>query len=587
MLFRSTANIPDTTLLFEGSVKYTVTGSKEFAVQLSSQGYLYVSHSINDRTVISLYNGTALKYSFEFNDQTTNTLYVSVLANGSVIVKINNGEYVGMGKLETSPSMIKFVPLGGNGIIAFTAVELDMYSYKGDVVPEYTSNDKIDFTAYGFDTSALVSDAGFSQLKEAGFTKVLALYQGRKGYEGNAITEEQAKELMDEVNADAETALVLAEEYGIEYYVFNEIIYNLERTTANYGMMEYFKQNATYTLSEAFAGHFLADEPNWSYNASTGTVSGEIVELVNAYVAYKTAFPDGEAYINLLPFEGASDSESVGKQRYEAYVRYYIDNIGKELGYVSYDHYPLNSSGLSTYHLWNLEIVASLCAEAGVEMRTFVKTASVVDSEYGKVATTCINDVAMQVYSNLAFGSKEIGYFTYSSHKDSASSPAKAIVHGITGETTELYDWVKTVNNNVQALAPAYLNFKWQSASYVKGTNQYVGTQVQADKLDNAISVGSYGTLKSVSSVYNALIGNFTDADGRYSCGARDGYMLVNYCDTARYGTSGTANFVLMFSGTSRALVYQDGASQVIDFTDGTLTLSLEPGMGAFIIPLV
>jgi hypothetical protein len=261
-------------------------------------------------------------------------------------------------------------------------------------------------------------------------------------------------------------------------------------------------------------------------------------------------------------------------------VDYYIENIGKELGYVSFDHYPLvHGGGITEYHLFNFEYVATKCKEAGIELRFYLKASETGAESYGKRATQSINDLYMQIYSGLAYGAKEIVYYQFTDHTKTDGTIGDAVVSGTSLATGNVYNWTKQANKEVHAFGAAYMNFTWQSTSVFGSTNF-----TQFNKLTNRAS--AYGYISSVSSSAHVLIGNFARNEG---VGAQNGddyaYMVVNYGDTNGATTTTTA-VTITFNGTpKKALVYQGGKATVVTLSSNVLTLNLMLGEGAFVIP--
>ena len=598
------SNLAPSMLFVEGSFGYSFEGTKEFAIWFGNEYYLLVSPQR-----IALYNDTTLIKML--SSTTTGTLRLAITAydnttNSRLNISLNGGDYIGFGEIG-QPTEMKVVALGGTDKVSFE--NFSFTTYKRSVsseVPIYFSTDRIDFTAYAYDTDLMMSDEGFQLLADAGFNNLLSILQGRVGYEFNeTVTDEQVNILMAEVVKDAENAVALAEEYGMKVTIFNELIYNLERNTDRYDLMQqfadYIKNDAeandkvSYLLSEAFAGHVLADEPNFNKKEKTFIVttysfddtSGEIVELVNAYKRYKAAFPNSNAYINLLPY-GDWDESKVNPGNvsiYKEYVQYYVNNIAKDTtdedgniipgtGYISFDYYPLKIDGATKSiletHLWNLEYVAGLCRDNGLELRTYVKSATEDDTTNKKRKIENINDLYMQIYSALAYGSKEVIYYTFADYDDSGIGMVETSL-----ETSNVYNWAVQANNEVLAFSTAYMNFTWKSASYFGASSNQQGLT----------SAGVYGSISAVSSSASVVVGNFDDADEDYMYGAANAYMVVNYGDPSNGTTA--SDIAITFNGTpTRALVYENGVARVVTLSSNVLTLSLEVGEGAFVIPL-
>ncbi len=580
-----TTDLPESMLFVSGNIKYTITDNKEFALSFDNGYFIFV-----DETRVAFYKNTQLLKTIAVSGN--NEISFAIAANGSISISIANGGYVGLGVMDTAPTCANLVALGGKGSVDFDSFKVTNFKVVGEVlenVPQYVSSEAIDFTAYAFDSDNMVSDAGFKLLADAGFTKTLGLLQGRSPSDdlheqditGNknctcGSAEAHVENLMKEVNADAMAALALAEKYGLKHYVLNSNIYNIERNKNNYEWLDEFANKATYTNHKAFAGHFLADEPKHTA-ILTNT---ELEELVNAYKAYRAAFPEGEAFINLLPKTSTLlSSEST----YNAYVDYYVNNIAKDkdgvkgTGYVSFDHYPLKDSEVTSSHLRNLELIAEKCRDNSLELRFYIKVSCAGDSTRELRASESKNDLMMQIYSGLVYGGKEVIYYQFTDHTKTDGTAGDGVVSGVSLEKTNVYNWAAEVNNEVHAFDAAYNNFKWVSASVF-------GTSItQTNNLKSKADV--YGYISSVSTTGTALIGNFTDLDGKFTHGAQYAYMVMNYGDTGNNQDVDT--ITITFNGTpNRALVYENGLARVVTLSSNQLTLSLELGEGAFVIPL-
>lgn len=565
--------LPTSMIFLEGVIKYAISGGREFAIYFANGAYIHVG-----ATEVALYDGETKLGTMAGAE--SGAIRIAVTAGGKVLAQINANAYVGLGTIK-APEGLTLVAFGSEGQIDFDSVAFETYYCIAQDIPTYFSAEQIDFTAYAFDSESMITEEGFQLLADAGFTKTLGLLQGRLPsgdlHEQDIPNREHVENLMKEVNADAMAAIELAEKFGMKHYVLNSNIYNIERNKKNYQWLDDFAELATYKMSQAFAGHFLADEPK---HIAASLSQTELEELVNAYKAYKAAFPEGEAFINLLP---STSTEFVLESTYKSYVQYYIDNIAldkngvKGTGYVSFDHYPLQEEGITEAHLRNLELVAELCRENNLELRTYIKASESGDTERGIRATESVNDLYMQIYSALAYGSKEIIYYQFTDHTVADGSAGDAVISGASLMKNDVYKWAAQANNEVAAFSAAYMNFKWKSASVFGKTSikQFSNLKSKA---------GAYGSLTSVSSSASVLVGNFDDADGTYSYGAQNAYMVVNYGDPQ----DGTAaqSIALTFSGKTRALVYENGQARVVTLTSNVLNLNLEVGEGAFVIPL-
>ncbi len=600
-------NMPASMLRLEGVISYVLDGKKEFAIYFGDAKYLYVSENR-----VALYNGTELLVEREIS--VVEGVLRMALSAGNVLTASVNGCDALVAALDTF-SGIKLVALGGDGGVVFNSLNFTTYERKdvplNEEAPVYLSAEKIDITAYAFDSESMISDEGFQLLADAGFTKTMALLQGRiDGLAYDNPSQAEVERLMAEVNADALAALELAERYGLKHYVFNEGIYNLERHSAWNEYMDEIADASSYTLSSAFAGHFFADEPYIGYKSSGSVLKkynydptvesddgSSLAKLLESYRAYRAAFPDSEVYINLNPRYDTDGGEyrTTNLQIYKDYVDYYVENIAKDkdgvkgTGFVSVDIYPLKTSGLNEMHLWNLEYIAKKCRDNNLEMRIYIQATESGNAAYKVAATKTVNDFMLQIYSALAYGAKEIVYYQFTDHSEYNTGDTEndqrakdnyqdALVNGQDLTCYNAYYLAKEVNGHVGALSNAYMNFTWKSAS-VFGSKTSI---TQFNKLESKAS--AYGYLSSVSSSESVLVGNFDDADGKYTYNAQYGYMVVNYGNTSN--SQAESSIIMTFNGTpKKALVYENGVAKVYTLNSNQLTLNLELGEGAFVIP--
>lgn len=487
----------------------------------------------------------------------------------------------------------------------------------------YQSNDKIDFTAYapvtvenwagsGTSNPNLVTDTQYRYMAEAGFTKSLALYEGRTGDSGYTSNEK--------AEIDALSALAVAEKYGIKYYVLNEKFYNFVRPDINLDffdlvnrngkfytasgqevssfdsykylksdwvqlykskMSAMFGEDTRYIDSPAYGGNFASDEPSLPVLENGEWYYGELEQLYSQIVLYNAYMEmngkyGGEAYVNLVPYGAVNPDVRV---RYDAMLDFYFENIAPLLGYVSYDQYPLNFSGtayVNATHLLNLEIMANYCKKYNTELRSFVWAKTVATSHRALVGA---NDLRFQAYANLAFGVKEIPYYTYFNYYAPGKDGCDSLIDCQTGARTSAYYWAKEVNNEIHSFEKAYLNFKWEGSMYLDA-----GMVTQQFALLEK-SMTAHERLKNIRSNKDVVVGVFSDKDGAH--GRTDGFMVMNYSDPYYANKGEKDNVVLTFDNATHALVYKNGKQYIAELTDGKLSAYLEAGEGIFVVPYI
>ena len=466
-------------------------------------------------------------------------------------------------------------------------------------VEEETAGDMVDFTAYAAPTvKRQVSeadqdklDAAYAKLSEAGFSKAIALYEGYSEETGNDIFETIQKRSATAEKA-ATTVLDIAEKHNVQYYVRDWSFYGLGKNGGTYEdtskidteekfktvIDTMFSSNNPYIKKVAYAGNFAYDEPT----------ADQLKHVAWQMKYYKQNVPNGEMFVNLAPHHKKANTGLIGgffdDQKYEDYLTDYFDNIAPTLGYVCFDHYPLkNDNTLEEMYYNNLQVVANKCkgttSSEGkpIELRTYVQATG--DST-GLRNLNNIADLRFQIYSGMAFGVKEFIYYSYASDTGEADEHY-SLFNQQTQEYTWVYDAAKKVNNEVHGIEKNYLDYGWQQVMYVEGTEDLNKNNTLFRNVTNASSLSG---INSVSGTQDTLVGAFTANNGTKAAASRtNAYMVVN----ASNPTDNATNTVTMkFDSASAVSVCKNGKQTIIPISSNQYTFMLNPGEGAFIIPL-
>ena len=429
----------------------------------------------------------------------------------------------------------------------------------------------------------------YSDLKEAGFNTIYALYEGQPigSIKGNTALEKIAyKSTFAEKHALV--ALELAEQYGLKYWVRDWTFYGLVREINAMGLTresdyeavinQMFSADNPYIYSPAYGGNFGHDEP-------TVEEMDRIVWQVKYYqqVMQERNLPNAEIYVNLLPCYASQVhlSSTDSSINYNDYLDHYMENLAPMLGYICYDYYPLrkdtyNNTYVRGTYLYNLELVARKCKEyeartgQEIELRTFLQATSDFTGIRPVVGTA---DFRYQIYTEMAFGSKEFIYYTYSSE-----DPAKdiAIFDYKNNTKTWLYNSAKTVNNEVLAMQDAYLAYKWENVMFKEG-DPMVSNQGFAN-LSQYLE--SHDRFSIADCTQDVLVGVFK---GRENA-SDEAFMVVNHADPARDLDN---TVTIKIEGAKGILMYRLGQRIVYPLSaNGTYTMELLPGEGRFVIPI-
>jgi len=151
----------------------------------------------------------------------------------------------------------------------------------------------------------------------------------------------------------------------------------------------------------------------------------------------------GQAYVNGQPISADfwhAINQDVIPFTYEDYVNRWVRT---EPDVLLYDYYPyLYGSNVSEHYYKNLEVIRRQAQQGHVDFWTFIQSVGI--GEWLRPPSE--NDIRHNIYTNLAYGSKGLIYFTYShpiypGYVDSIIDP--------NGNRNPSYNWAKNLNAEV------------------------------------------------------------------------------------------------------------------------------------------
>ena len=324
-----------------------------------------------------------------------------------------------------------------------------------------------------------------------------------------------------------------------------------------------------YTESEyadALYGFMVRDEP-----------SAELFEALGyAEKIFKQAAPDLMFYVNLFPvIAGGAQLGGATPIKYDAYLSRWISSVKTD--YVSYDHYPLYGDGQTTSiessFLYNMDIIQTKIRDEGRNRRLWTFLQSI---QYGarNRALESKADAAFQAYSFLAYGGDGIQWFCYAAppEYDGATHFENNALVTREYEKTATYDYVSSVNHDIQSLMKYYKNFTWKGVTL---SSVYDDTENFA-MLGESENVIEAKNMSKIESTEDAFAGIFEDKDGR------EAYLVVNFTDPFLKRKN---KVTLTLKNATRAIVVKNGAEEVKRVENGKLELNLSEGDGVFVIP--
>jgi hypothetical protein len=228
----------------------------------------------------------------------------------------------------------------------------------------------------------------------------------------------------------------------------------------------------------AFEGYPVTDEP--SQNEFSGLAT-EVQNIMNVD-------PDHWCYINLYPL-GASLSQ-LGSTSYESYIDSFINTVPVEL--LSFDQYPITTSGISANFYQNLEIISSKAKAKGIPFWAFA-----LSSAYNDRPVPTIEHLRFQMFSNLVYGAQGLQYFSYTQPSDTENEDFIDAPIDSDGKQTATWYVVKQMNTEIKGLSPVFLGAIVKSVGHTGSLP--TGTTAYADSapITSLTTSGSSGAVVS------------------------------------------------------------------------------------------
>jgi len=343
-----------------------------------------------------------------------------------------------------------------------------------------------------------------------------------------------------------------------------------------------------FSNHEGFAGFFTWDEPK-----PTTAAMNAVAEYADWY---KNTYGEEAApfKVNLLPsYSYFKDGDYTS---YSAYVKAYCDIVlskfdGTEYTkYLSVDSYPIKSDGtLRDTFLYDWAVLKAYAMQYDAEMHAVLQGCGFIvenengtfDETYNKAPTE--EQMRLQLYTALAFGADSISWWSY--------YPLNVVVDGALnadGTTTEVYNDIKTVNNELSTFGSLYKNYDWKGVIMSSPDSGFFGIGADAQykaykKVKDESLFSQYLLSASNTSSFSSIAGSgsnhivsvMEDADGN------EAFVAVNY---AAVKDNQTLSIIFKGNTIGQYVIYKNGEMQTVTIGTGGYTLTLAPGEGAFIV---
>lgn len=329
-----------------------------------------------------------------------------------------------------------------------------------------------------------------------------------------------------------------------------------------------------YTQYPAFKGCYAFDEP---------TVA-EMAWIVQDYEKWMNSqYKDYIYFVNMM-------TKSDDEPDTEKFLQKYWDNIlsKNQDNILIYDAYPLKASlgdkvepYIGKGVLESIDKFAQFAKDKNSKFYVFIQTYS------GKTGSPrymeSVNDARFQIGYNLAYGAQGYACFTYLTMSQFGDS----MITG-NGEKLPNYYYIQEVFAELKKFEDVYFAFDYEGTMALLGPNRGdergYGEQSEDHITSITHALTEHERIKNVETEYDLLIGAFEDKDGN------DGFLITSWTDPYYMKDN---NISVEFKSATRALVYLNGSLLTNDaentcyvLTDGTLSLDLEAGDWAFVIPV-
>ena len=347
-----------------------------------------------------------------------------------------------------------------------------------------------------------------------------------------------------------------------------------------------------FSNHEGFAGFNMWDEPLPS-EADLNTVA-EYAEW------YKTVYADVEGMepfmINLNPSYCPNLGTDGYYESYTEYIKAYCDIVLSKFDdtnyekFLSVDTYPIKRNGtLRDTFLYDMAVLKAYAMEYGTHMHIALQGCGWDDTptdgnraDYDTAPTE--DQMRLQMYTALAFGADSLSWWAYHPLDIVVDAPLNK-----DGTTTEVYNSIQSVNNELATFGSLYKNYTWKGVVMSSPNAGILGigkdAQYQAYKkvkdegvfseyLLSASDTDSFSSINGSGS--NHIVSIMKDAD------ENEAFVAVNYS-----AVKDNKTLALTLTGKhdgAQYAIYKNGAMETVTIGTGGYTLKLAPGEGAFIV---
>ncbi len=325
-----------------------------------------------------------------------------------------------------------------------------------------------------------------------------------------------------------------------------------------------------YRKHPAFLGVMLIDEPTYEYFSSIGQIERALKSIDEKIICQCNILP--------LAYDGdkqycADNERYTLTQAYRKYVEDFCRSVPQRN--IVMDSYPIreeNEAGrfIAPRHFAGYQIFHDVCRDFGRETTAVLQSTAMHNDKTQKFRALNEGTMLFQYYGALAFGVKELAYFTYWRKQDNKSTfefyPDNTAFISQCGEKTSLYYAVEKIHREHEQLESALEEYTFVNSSFL-GKAEYL-LHCEEREIE-----GIEARAKTEAPV---LITKLQQKEGRGVVYAVQSLSDPDACEEENVVT-------LRIKGCKAATVYRDGVGRAEGLSDGEYTARLLPGRAEFI----
>lgn len=358
--------------------------------------------------------------------------------------------------------------------------------------------------------------------------------------------------LMDYTHNDrkSEQCVKWAEKYGITLIITDSMLNH-----SDFSRTAILNATEPYRDSPAFGGNNLIDEPGIS----------TIKTLQAPQEKYRQVLPQYSLHINLFPIE----AEIMGLN-FTNYLKEYQRCLSNSL-HLSSDPYCLRTiNGIKhteERHLTSLGMTGRLAKELNQEHWVYIQTMTGMETK--ERTMTEYADYTFQTYTAMAYGAKKIVFYCYDIPHYRPGAPFNAQVQAFRDSAhgyTYIWDYGKALTDEIHTFSDVFETYSYVDTYVHRGSN--IPDYINAEK------EYSGSALTDIQSNESLIIGEFQ----------KDGKKAVMITNASELQDQTTANVTFTLKEAKDITLWVDGVQKTISPVNGTYSISIKTGGGAFIL---